>query len=412
LRTQYFADEPVAHAARRGLQSAVLIDETALQVRFGTGDVRRDCVNWHHGGATRQRGDHDGDRGLVAISPGSIGLLLRTARERKGLDLLTVHDQIGRPITVLEALEAGDLASLPNQAVALSTLRRYAALLGLDGDRLVLQLVEAWSSQPTGTHQLAGRELDHPSMAPLVTALTSSPEHLLAFTETGRVPAVGPGAATGAGFATGTFHGLTGPPTGMLTVVPKEEIRETNRARRRARRRRRAPVTLRLVTWLVLLAVLVGAAGLALDRWRPRLLVDWHVLTLATPGTASTGSGPGSAGGGAGSTPTKASGRNSVVVETSSGTNGARYHVKASRFTVILATSAPCWVQVSTPASAAPSSQGVQQRGQVVHYAAKQGSLAVEVGSSAVLLGVEVGGRNVFLAHPTSAPFTYTFDGT
>lgn len=364
-------------------------------------------MNWHHGGATRRRGDHDGDPGLVAISPGSIGLLLRTTREGKGLDLLTVHDQIGRPITVLEALEAGNLVDLPNQTVALSTLRRYAALLGLDGDRLVLQLVEAWSSQPTGAHQLAGRELDHPSMAPLVTALTSSPEHLLAFTETGPVPAVGPAAATGAGFATGTFHDLTGPPTGMLTVVPKEEIRETKRARRRTRRRRRAPVTLRLVTWLVLLAVLAGAAGLALDRWRPQLLVNWHVLTLAAPGA-----GAGSSGAGPGSTPTKVSARNNVVTLASSGTNGATYHVKASSFTVTLATSAPCWVQVSTPAKAKPSSQGVQQRGQVVHFATKQGSLAVEVGSSAVLLGVEVGGKNVFLAHPTSAPFTYTFDGT
>ena len=364
-------------------------------------------MNWHHGGATRRRGDHDGDRGLVAISPVSIGLLLRTTRERKGLDLLAVHDQLGQPITVLDALEAGNLANLPNQAVALSTLRRYAALLGLDGDRLVLQLLEAWSSQPQGTHRLAGREFDHPSMAPLVTTLTSSPEHLLAFTETGRVPAVSPGAATSAGFATGNYHDLTGPPTGMLTVVPKEEIRATKRARRRARRRRRAPVTLRLVTWLVLLAVLAGAAGLALDRWRPQLLVNWHVLKLATPGA-----GTGSSGGGPGSAPTKASGRNSVVTLVSSGTNGATYHVRASSFTVTLATSAPCWVQVSTPASAKPSSQGVQQRGQVVHYATKQGSLAVEVGSSAVLLGIGVGGKNVFLAHPTSAPFTYTFDGT
>ncbi len=374
-------------------------------------------MNRHHGGATRRRGDHDGDRGLVAISPGSIGLLLRTTREGKGLDLLTVHDQIGRPITVLEALEAGDLADLPDQAVALSTLRRYATLLGLDGDRLVLQLVEAWSSQPTGTQQLAQRELDHPSMAPLVTALTSSPEHLRAFTETGPVPVVGPAAATGTGFAAGSFHGLTGPPTGTLTVVPKEEIRQTKRAQRRARRRRRAALPLRLVTWVVLLAVVAGAAGLGLDRWRPQLLARWHVLTLAAPEATSSGSGPGAgqpatgSGSAAKKGTTKVSSRHSVVTLATSGTNGATYHVKASGFTVTLATSAPCWVQVSTPASAKPSSQGVQQRGQVVHYAAK-GSLAVEVGSSAVLLGVEVGGKNVFVAHPTSAPFTYTFNGS
>ena len=372
-------------------------------------------MNRHRSGATRRRGDHDDDRGLVSISPGAIGQILRTARERKGLDLLTVHDQIGRPITVLEALETGDMERLVDQAQALATLRRYASLLGLDGDRLVLQLVEAWSSQPRGSHQFAGRELDHPSMAPFVTTLTSSPEHLLAFTETGRVPTVGPAAGTGvAGFANTGSQGFVGPPTGMLTVVPKEEIRATNRARKRARRRRRAPVTLRLATWLVLLAVLAATAGLALDRWRPTLLVRWHILSLATPGVTGTASGSttpaASSQSSAGS-----SGRathNSEVTLASTGTNGATYHVKASAFTVVLATSAPCWVQVSTPATASPSSQGVHERGQVTRYAAKQGSLAVEVGSSAVLIGVEVNGKNVFVAHPASAPYTYTFDGT
>ena len=72
--------------------------------------------------------------------------MLRAAREERGLDLLAVHDRLSRPITQLEALENGDLAGLPDQALALSTLRRYAAFLGLDGDALALQMIDAWSA--------------------------------------------------------------------------------------------------------------------------------------------------------------------------------------------------------------------------------------------------------------------------
>jgi len=77
--------------------------------------------------------------------------LLRAAREERGLDLLAVHDRLSRPITQLEALENGDLAGLPDQALALSTLRRYASFLGLDGDALALQMIDAWSATTTAT---------------------------------------------------------------------------------------------------------------------------------------------------------------------------------------------------------------------------------------------------------------------
>ncbi len=79
------------------------------------------------GGTTRRRDDQDA--GTIS-SAEELGRLLRDAREERGLDLLAVHDRLSRPITLLEALENGDLANLPDQALALSTLRRYAAFLG------------------------------------------------------------------------------------------------------------------------------------------------------------------------------------------------------------------------------------------------------------------------------------------
>ncbi len=51
----------------------------------------------------RHRGDasHDGNEHeeRLLISPAEIGRALREAREERGLDLITVHDRIGRPIT-------------------------------------------------------------------------------------------------------------------------------------------------------------------------------------------------------------------------------------------------------------------------------------------------------------------------
>ena len=136
------------------------------------------------GGATRRRDDQDEE---PTSSAEEIGRLLREAREERGLDLLAVHDRLGRPITQLEALERGDLASLPDQALALSTLRRYAAFIGLDGDAMALQMIDAWSDGPRAangaTHTDAGMAVTN-----VVAAVTRSPDHLRAFTQTGQVP--------------------------------------------------------------------------------------------------------------------------------------------------------------------------------------------------------------------------------
>ena len=89
------------------------------------------------GGTARQGGD--GQDGELVPESESVGTKLRQARNERGLDLLAVHDRLGRPITQLEALETGDMAALQDEALAVSTLRRYATLLGLDGEALADQ---------------------------------------------------------------------------------------------------------------------------------------------------------------------------------------------------------------------------------------------------------------------------------
>ena len=70
------------------------------------GRVRRPHVTRQRGGATRRRGDQSEQ---LPSSPAEIGRMLREARESRGLDLSTVHDRLGRPVTQLDALESGDL---------------------------------------------------------------------------------------------------------------------------------------------------------------------------------------------------------------------------------------------------------------------------------------------------------------
>lgn len=324
-----------------------------------------------------------------------IGRLLRDAREERDLDLLTVHDRLSRPITLLEALENGDLAALPDQALALSTLRRYAAFLGLDGDDLVLQMIDAWSTAEgaNGSRAQAG------PVTTVVTTVTTGPDHLRAFTQTGEVPKVGAGSSGGSG-GTGAYgYGVpSGPPTGTFPVVPRQDIRQSKRAVARARRRYRAPTPLKVVTWLSALLVVAVAVGFGIQHWRPQWLVHAHILRVAEPGSGGATPAAG------GTVPRQVS----AVTLTSITSQSASYTVDARHFTVSVATSGKCWVQVTSSNSPVPLVVGVQPPGKLLSFPAK-GTMTVQVGASAVLVGVAVSGKAAYINSPHATPYTYTF---
>ena len=334
-------------------------------------------------------------------SPADIGRVLREKREAIGLDLLSVHDRLGRPITQLEALENGDLSRLHNQAFALSTLRRYARFLALDGDALALQFMQSVSAGPPGPpiSPPVGRRGPASTPTGMVRAVDAGPEHLRAFTQTGPVPRVG---AVNNGL-TGTGFGTVGPPTGTMSVIPREQIKATRRAQRKARRTRQAPALLRVATWIVFAALLVALVGVGLRHWRPQLLVEWHIaqpngaLYLASPppSTAPT-------------TPQRPRDATVKQVSTDNQTE-ATYTVSASDFKVILSTTAPCYVQINSPASVNAIVADVQPPNTTKSYPAS-GSLTVQIGASGVSISVSVNGSNVFTTVPKVAPFTYTFN--
>jgi hypothetical protein len=350
------------------------------------------------GGTTRRGGD--GRAEPSALSAESVGTQLQRARTERGLDLLTVHDRLGRPITQIEALEHDDLEALPDEALALSTLRRYATLLGLDEDELSARFV----AQRQAFGDLTATRAT-PAVTSVVAAVTTGPDHLRAFTETGEVPQVG-GRMTSASGASGNYkyQVSTGPPTGTFPVVPRSELRAGRRQVARARRRMKAPGWLKALTWIVGVLVLVVAVGSVLLAVRPRVLANAHILRVVPASSAS------STGGASSTTPTTPPAPRQAFPVQPTGTTdtSASYTVATSNFNVVVATSGPCWVQVTSSSSAVPLVSGVQQAGQVLTYPAK-GTMTVEVGSSAVIVGIKIRGKSAFTDVPKVVPFTYTF---
>jgi hypothetical protein len=328
--------------------------------------------------------------------------MLREVREARGQQLVAVADRLGRPLDQLQALESGDLGALPDQAAALSTLRRYAALLDLDGDTLALQLMEAWSSAPTTTVARAYREAA--PVTGVVTAVSAGPDHLRAFTQTGEVPMVGGTAAAGGSGAYG-YGVATGPPTGTLSVIPRDEIKDTKRATARARRRRRAPTSLKVLTWVVGFLAVAAVAGVVVLREHPQWMVQAHLLRVTQPDGQPLAS----------TTPTTAAPVThthqptaAVVAGPTDGATRATYYVDAQQFTMGIATSGPCWVEVTSPASITPLLVGVQPKGTIQSFKADR-SITIQVGSTAVAVGIVIDGKNVFSTTPRATPFTYTF---
>jgi len=352
-------------------------------------------------GITRRRDQYE-DESDSSVK--EIGRLLQTSREERGLDLLTVHDRLGRPITQLEALETGDLAALPDQALALSTLRRYAAFLGLDGDALALRMIDAWSVVPPSPKSGGVHDSGTATVTNVVTAMTTGPEHLRAFTQTGEVPRVG-GSSIGVAAGSNAYgYGLvTGPPTGTFPVVPKHDLKKSRRAMAKARRRFHAPPVLKVATWVCAILMGVVAVGFGLLRWNSKALVQAHILRVEQPGTPQLGTGGGAtvAAASADHAPTK-------VVLTSVNDLSSTYTVGTSRFILDLSTSGRCWIQITSSNSPIPLISGVQPAGKILLYPA-DGTMTVQVGSTAVKVGVIIDKKTVRVITPHAVPFTYTF---
>lgn len=84
-----------------------------------------------------------------------LGATLREARERRGLSLGEVERHLRIRTHLLDALERGDLASLPSEAQARGFVRNYAEFLGLDPQAILDVLEEGRRQRKTGPRPAA-----------------------------------------------------------------------------------------------------------------------------------------------------------------------------------------------------------------------------------------------------------------
>jgi len=337
------------------------------------------------GGATGDRSTsrRKKRRGAQALSPSAAGELLRSAREQAGIDLAEVHDRTGISWRNLEALESGDVQRFSGSAATIA-VRRYAELVSLDPAPLVSAFATpayALAGSPGATGVSWPRTPEEPSSGHL-RRYHPDHSHLRSFTQTAPVPAT-PGAA--------------GDPNGSGGRGQPE------------RRRKKAPWALRFFTWLALLLLVVGSAGIAVDKYKPQWLRDIHVLKPLAARAPSSRSASRSA---SHKPPTKkASTRPGPVTTSTVGFGSVDVKVAASTYTIVVSASDTCWVGASTPLDVNPIVDKTLLAGQSVSIKATTTQLTFEVGSLAANFTVQIDGKTVsgWSLRPDSVPFYATF---
>jgi cytoskeletal protein RodZ len=84
---------------------------------------------------------------------GSIGAVLRQARENRGLSLHDVQESTKITVQNLSALEENRFDSFPNRVYARAFLRDYANFLNLDSSLLLARYEEEWQREPETEQQ-------------------------------------------------------------------------------------------------------------------------------------------------------------------------------------------------------------------------------------------------------------------
>lgn len=90
--------------------------------------------------------------------PARLGEILKTRRQERSLSLKEVENAISVRMAYLEAIEEGQLAKLISPVYAQGFIKRYAAFLELDGERLIREF-------PAVTRLLNEKRLDHPDFS-------------------------------------------------------------------------------------------------------------------------------------------------------------------------------------------------------------------------------------------------------
>lgn len=327
-------------------------------------------------------------RGEPPLTPGAAGAMLSEARERLGIELAEVHDRTGVSWRNLEALESGEVQHFSDPSAAAVAMRRYAELVGLDPDPLIGSLVAPVlalaGARPSGAGPTRG-PAPAPEQSGHLRRYYGDHSHLNSFTQTAQVPAVG----GSAGAAAANWGGPSG-----------------NGAYGAPRRRRKAPLGLRLLTWFVLLLLIVGAAGLGVDHYKPQWLRDIHVIKSTGGRSASPPpTAPKSV------TSTTAAPVTPHISTSPGGVGTVDVKVGASSYSIVVSTFGKCWVLAQTPLNANALLDKTLLPGQTATIRVTGGPVTLELGSLDANIKVQVGDQTVagWFLRPNAVPFFVNF---
>jgi cytoskeletal protein RodZ len=325
-----------------------------------------------------------GERTLTSVDAGAA---LREARERLGIDLAEVHDRTGISWRNLEALESGDVQRFSDPSAAGVAMRRYADLVSLDSAPLIAALSNppayAYSGAgSSGSSAVRGTPAVEPSTGHL-RRYHNDHSHLRSFTQTAEVPVVG---------------GVSGPPpiSGLNGYA-------------HVRVRRKAPWFLRFVTWLALFLLILGAAGLAVDHYKPQWLRDIHLIQVAAHPT--TGSHHPTTARSTVPTTRTSTASSPTVTTSKTGVGTVTVKVSVPDYTIQISTFGACWIQAQTPLSVNPLLNRTLSAGQSVSIPVTGVQISIEFGSLSAQIKVEVGGKPVqgWSLKPDAVPYFVTF---
>jgi hypothetical protein len=388
----------------------------------------------HREGATRR-----GDEPSLPRSVPELGRVLTRERTRQNLTIDDITSRTGLPHALIEAFESGTVDRLPDQVQTVKALRGYAEALGLPGNDYALVLMDLWPSygggspvvvvQGTSLAEVAaagtagaavlptgptmGDTVMVPSTAPPVVSApppaaapppapapaAPAPEPVPEPAPPPPTPAPAPAVAAAAAAAGSTVHRVGGtsiPPdaagssmpmifadTGVTPAVPVVRQKGTSRW-----------LTVGVV--VVVLALLLGAAGIALHHYKPQWLHDVGIGSGKTPPPAHAASGH---------HPAPAA----FQIATQNATS-ATFNVREPTFIVkVVAVGGSAWIQASDAHHVNPIFSGELGPNSDQLFTVNQ-SLTVQVGSANARVFVSKGFTTLGFYFPQVAPFTMVFN--
>ncbi len=366
----------------------------------------------HRDGAPR----HDEPGGAPQSVP-EIGRALRQARARQGLSIAQVSHLARVEPAQIEALESGTVARLPDRVATLQALRHTAEALDLPADRFVVAMLDLWPAStdraPDGaTVYAAGAAPENgagstglPDDAALLATVGGEVPPTLAVTGVVAASAVTADDPRPTAAHPPPLHStddVSGPPTGMHTStapVPLlvADTGSTPAVKSKRRRDGEHPsigmALLRATVVVVAALVVVSAAGLVVNHYRPQWLRTLH-LPHSTPPTT---------------VPVPPQPAGPVFAVTSTNSTGATMSIRASLFMVsVSAGGGESWLEANDADHLVPIYAGILQEGQTQSFTVEN-ALTVQVGSTAGRVVVQVNGKTVGFYFQPAAPYTMTF---